>query len=195
MKNMALFSTKHCLSAVFTFFFLTACSEQQPAPVQTSSTAVAEQTSTAKDPEQIQNLAMLVDKDPNCGCCVDWIKHMQAQGYDMETVHPENLSAIKTELNISPDLRSCHTAVTQSAINGKQYLFEGHVPAKYVQQFLANPPEGAIGLSVPAMPVGTPGMEMGDKFMPYQIIILNDDGSRSVYAQIADYQQQFNHAH
>jgi hypothetical protein len=65
------------------------------------------------------------------------------------------------------------------------------VPAKYIKQYLDNAPEGTIGLAVPAMPVGTPGMEMGDRFMPYQILLLNTDGTSSIYAEVASYDEQF----
>ncbi len=81
---------------------------------------------------------------------------------------------------------SCHTAVTE---NG--YVFEGHVPARYIAQFLNDPPAGAVGLSVPAMPVGSPGMEYKDEFMPYQVLLVNKDGSVEVYASVESYQQQF----
>jgi len=64
------------------------------------------------------------------------------------------------------------------------YVFEGHVPARYVEAFLANPPEGAIGLSVPGMPVGSPGMEVGDRQDYYQVLLLKADGSSSIYAHV-----------
>ncbi|KTF05719.1 protein containing DUF411, partial [marine sediment metagenome] len=70
------------------------------------------------------------------------------------------------------------------------YVFEGHVPAKYMAQFLKNPPSDAIGLAVPSMPVGSPGMEYQDKFMPYKVIQLNKDGSTAIYATIDTPQQQ-----
>ena len=76
-------------------------------------------------------------------------------------------------------MRSCHTAVTTDG-----FVFEGHVPAKYMAKFLENPPKGAIGLAVPGMPMGSPGMEYQNKFMPYQVMQLNKDGSTAVYADI-----------
>ena len=75
-------------------------------------------------------------------------------------------------------MRSCHTAVTSDG-----YVFEGHVPAKYIAQFLANPPSEAIGLAVPGMPMGSPGMEYQNKFSPYQVMQINKDGSTAVYAE------------
>ena len=82
-------------------------------------------------------------------------------------------------------MRTCHTAVTADG-----YVFEGHVPAKYMAQFLASPPAQAIGLAVPGMPVGSPGMEQQDKVMPYQVMQMNKDGTTEVYADITSAQQQ-----
>ncbi len=82
-------------------------------------------------------------------------------------------------------MQSCHTAVTTDG-----YVFEGHVPAKHMAQFLKNPPSDAIGLAVPGMPVGSPGMEYQNQFMPYQIMQINKDGTTSVYADVESPQQQ-----
>lgn len=83
-------------------------------------------------------------------------------------------------------MRSCHTTVTESG-----YVFEGHVPMKYVDEFLQNPPANAIGLSAPGMPVGSPGMEVGDKFMPYALMLLKDDGSVEEYAMVTEQAAQY----
>lgn len=128
---------------------------------------------------------LTVYKSPSCGCCGDWIEHMQAQGFHTHAEHPQDLAAVKAGLHIGPQYRSCHSAVSEAG-----FVFEGHVPARYVQQFLAAPPAGAIGLSVPAMPVGSPGMEMGDKFMPYQVLLLTQDGKAEVYASVTGPQDQ-----
>ena len=98
---------------------------------------------------------------------------------------PIDLSAIKDTYGVPADMRSCHLAVTKSG-----YVFEGHVPAKFIARFIANPPENAIGLSVPGMPVGSPGMEYEDKFMAYDVYQLNKDGSSSVYASVDSPTQQ-----
>jgi hypothetical protein len=70
-------------------------------------------------------------------------------------------------------------------------VFEGHIPARYIQQFLDNPPADAIGLSVPGMPVGSPGMEVGDKFIPYQVLLLKHDGSTEVFARVEQQTHQY----
>jgi len=130
--------------------------------------------------------SLTVYKDPNCGCCKDWISHVNEYGYVTKTIHPKDMWAVKQQLNIGNNLQSCHSAVTD---NG--FVFEGHVPAKFIEQFLANPVDGAIGLTVPAMVVGSPGMEVGDKFKAYKIWLMLDDGSSQLYQAIDSYQQQF----
>ena len=69
-------------------------------------------------------------------------------------------------------------------MSAQGFVFEGHVPSKFIHAFLAAPPEGSIGLSVPGMPVGSPGMEVGERFMPYQILLLQKDGSTEIFAEI-----------
>ena len=98
----------------------------------------------------------------------------------------KKLAEFKEEKGIAPKFRSCHTAVSKDG-----YVFEGHIPAKFIQQFLNEKPEGAIGLSVPGMPLGSPGMEVGNKFSPYQVLQLNIDGSSSIYASINNAQEQY----
>lgn len=122
-----------------------------------------------------------VNKDPNCGCCNGWMAHMEAEGYDLEANNVDNLNSVKADYGIDSTVSSCHTAVTEEG-----YVIEGHVPARYVEQFLASPPEGAIGLSVPGMPVGTPGMEMGDRFQPYEVVLVMEDGEHQVFAEVND---------
>jgi hypothetical protein len=96
------------------------------------------------------------------------------------------LSNIKNEYGISPSLRSCHTAVTESG-----FVFEGHVPSKFIKRFLLEEHPKAIGLSVPAMPVGSPGMEVAEQFMPYTVFIIYQDGSYEPYAKVDSYDSQF----
>lgn len=129
---------------------------------------------------------LMVFKSPTCGCCKKWMDHMERQGFVTYGRDIEDMTLVKNKFNIKPNLRSCHTAITRSG-----YAFEGHVPAKFVKQFLAENHSNAIGLSVPAMPVGSPGMEVGDKFMPYKVMILFSDGTSKVYADVNSYQEQF----
>ncbi len=133
-------------------------------------------------------LDLQVYKTSSCGCCKGWIKHADQHGFGTEAIDLEysDLTELKQQHGIKPEARSCHTAVYKG-----QFVFEGHVPAKFIEQFINNPPKGAIGLSVPQMPVGTPGMEVGDRFDPYKVIQLNADGSFSVYATVEQYDDQF----
>ncbi|WP_448547696.1 DUF411 domain-containing protein [Thalassotalea fusca] len=137
-----------------------------------------EQKQTAK--------ALFVYKTPTCGCCKKWISHITEQGIVAYSKDYNSLDFIKNKYGIKPNLRSCHTAVTQDG-----FAFEGHVPAKFIQQFLSKQHPNAIGLSVPAMPLGSPGMEVGDRFMPYKVLLLNKDGTSEVYAQVNTYEEQF----
>ena len=117
--------------------------------------------------QTFQEIVMDVHKEPTCGCCVGWIAHMDEQGFTSNVHHPRNISSVKQELGVLPQWQSCHTAVTKEG-----YVFEGHVPAKFIKQFMASPPEGALGLAAPGMPVGSPGMVIGNNFTPYAIILM-----------------------
>jgi hypothetical protein len=127
-----------------------------------------------------------VYKSPTCGCCTKWMDHLAGNGFSTTSHHPEELGTLKRELGVPIRYGSCHTGVTDAG-----YLFEGHVPARYIRQFLENPPEGALGLTVPAMPVGSPGMEYKNQFMPYDVLLLRKDGNVDVYASVETYEQQF----
>lgn len=137
-----------------------------------------------------ESLTLMVLKTPTCGCCKKWISHLEEEDVVAQSKDYERLDGIKTQLGIGPRYRSCHTALSREGL-----FFEGHVPAKYIELFLRQVKEGkhpnAIGLSVPAMPVGSPGMEMGDRFMPYQVLLLLKDGSHKVFARVSSYGEQF----
>ncbi|MEE4304735.1 MAG: DUF411 domain-containing protein [Wenzhouxiangella sp.] len=119
-------------------------------------------------------LEMTVYHDPNCGCCGKWADHMRANGFAVEAVPTRDMNAIKLDLGVPRNLPSCHTAVVGD------YVIEGHVPANDVKRLLAEQPDAA-GLSVPGMPLGSPGMEMGDRRMAYDVIRFDEDGETSVF--------------
>jgi hypothetical protein len=147
---------------------------------------VADNNISADEHSSLQELVSLnVYKSPTCGCCGKWVEYMNSYGFTAQAHDTLDLSAIKDQYGISPQHRSCHTALSTEG-----YVFEGHVPAKYIHQFLSEIPDDAIGLAVPAMPVGSPGMEVGDKFMPYQVLLLKEDGSSEVYADVHSQQEQ-----
>ena len=135
--------------------------------------------SSSDDRDTAQFDGLRVFKSPTCGCCGDWVQHLEQKGLHTRTQNMADMDSLKDQLGINPTLRSCHTALSPQG-----YVFEGHVPARYVEQFLAAPPAGAMGLSVPGMPVGSPGMEMGNDFTPYQVIQMNLDGSHQLYAEV-----------
>ena len=135
------------------------------------------------DANNAQNL--VVYKSPTCGCCSKWIEHVEQSGFAVQFDHPNDLDGLKDIYKIPNNTRSCHTAISEEG-----YVFEGHIPARYIHQFLQNPPQGARGLAVPAMPLGSPGMEMGNRFMPYEILLLRKDGKTEVYAVIESKEQQ-----
>ena len=125
------------------------------------------------------NFELLVHKTPTCGCCKMWVKHMEESGFTVNAKDHQSLVKIKEELKIEPKYRSCHTGVSSQG-----YFFEGHIPSKYVSQFLSEGNTDAIGLSVPGMPLGSPGMEVEDRFTPYDVLVHFKDGSTKVYAEI-----------
>lgn len=127
------------------------------------------------------DIGLNVYKDPNCGCCNDWIDHANERGFKVKSHNSNRMHELKMAKGIRAQYQSCHTA-----ISAEGYVFEGHVPARYVQQFLSAPPANAIGLSVPAMPMGSPGMEYQNRFDPYKVLLLMKDGSSQVYANITN---------
>ncbi|HFB66437.1 MAG TPA: DUF411 domain-containing protein [Aeromonadales bacterium] len=126
-----------------------------------------------------------VYKRANCSCCNKWASYMRENGFQIKVHSLDNLSTIKARYNISQDLRSCHTS---ASTNG--FVFEGHIPAKFIKQFLNNVPENASGLALPAMPLGTPGMEYGSRFNPYIIYLTHIKGIKSIYADVISKEEQ-----
>ena len=122
---------------------------------------------------------LLVHKTSTCGCCKKWVDHIEESGFAVKTQDHQSLEMIKDNLNIEAKYRSCHTAVSS-----KGYFFEGHVPSKYVLQFLSESNPNAIGLSVPGMPIGSPGMEIEGRFTPYDVLIHFKDGTSMVFAEV-----------
>ena len=111
--------------------------------------------------------SLLVHKTPTCGCCKKWVNHLEANNFSTMIKDHQNLQKVKEQHSIKPKYQSCHTAVSQDG-----YVFEGHIPSKFIKQFLANPEADAIGLAVPGMPLGSPGMEVEGRFMPYDVLVL-----------------------
>ena len=119
---------------------------------------------------------LVVYKSATCGCCKVWVEHMRKHGFATEVHDVDNLSPVKEKAGIPYGMGSCHTA----HVGG--YFVEGHVPAEQVLRLLKEKPT-AKGLTVPGMPIGSPGMEQGDVKQPYEVHLVHTDGTTSVYAK------------
>ena len=154
---------------------LAACSQAVPAPVESARAAMA-----APVPGKTVALAapkLTVHRDAYCGCCHLWIEHLRTAGFDVEDRVEDAMSPVKDRLGILPQHASCHTA----EVDG--YVIEGHVPAADIRRLLAQK-LAAIGLAVPGMPVGSPGMDgpaYGDQRDPYDVLLVLADGGTRVF--------------
>jgi len=119
--------------------------------------------------------AVQVFKNPSCGCCGAWVDHMKAAGFAVSVTEVDDTSVARSRHGLPDKFGSCHTAVVAG------YVVEGHVPANDVKKLLAMKPL-AIGLSVPGMPVGSPGMEMGSRKNPYQVLLVDKQGRERVFS-------------
>ena len=116
-------------------------------------------------------------KDPNCGCCKDWMSHLESEGF-MVKAYDKGNTAARAAFGMPQALGSCHTAKVQG------YVIEGHVPAADIKRLLADKPQ-ALGLAVPGMPIGSPGMDgpaYGGKRDPYKVLLVQKNGSSQVFA-------------
>lgn len=120
---------------------------------------------------------LTVYKSPTCGCCSNWVKRMRSAGFTVEAhdVGDDMLAQVKDTAGVPQALRSCHIALSGA------YAFEGHVPADLVEKVLDQKPR-IIGLAVPGMPAGSPGMEMGGRSDHYDVVAFAKDGKSWTYA-------------
>jgi len=118
---------------------------------------------------------MMVYKDPNCGCCHNWVEIMRGSGFDVSVRDTSDMASIKTRHKVGRNLGSCHTAL----VGG--YVVEGHVPADVIRKLLAEKPK-VLGLAVPGMPMGSPGMEGGRK-EAYEVLTFDAAGKTTVFAR------------
>ena len=117
-----------------------------------------------------------VYKNPSCGCCTAWVDHLKGAGFVVDVTEVEDTAAVRKRVGMPDRLASCHTGIADG------YAFEGHVPAADVKRLLASRPQ-AIGLAVPGMPVGSPGMEVGDRKDRYEVILVDRKGRETVFAR------------
>lgn len=117
-------------------------------------------------------------KSASCGCCGLWVEHLQAAGYTVKTNDTATgiLAKLKRQAGLKPELQSCHTAKAGG------YVIEGHVPAEDVARLLKEKPD-AVGLTVPGMPLGSPGMDTGPEKEPYEVLLVKKDGTTEVFAR------------
>lgn len=114
-------------------------------------------------------------KSPTCGCCGKWIEHMQKNGFKVETHEVDDIPASRKKLGMPDKLGSCHTSKIGN------YVVEGHVPAQDIKRLLKEKPK-ALGLAIPSMPPGVPGMDIPNS-PPYETLLVQADGSTSVFAK------------
>jgi len=116
-----------------------------------------------------------VYKSPWCGCCSKWVDYLQASGHTVSTKDIENLDMVKKMAGVPERLQSCHTAMVEG------YVIEGHVPAGDIRRLLSERPD-AVGLAVPDMPLGSPGMDQSRWREAYDVFLINNDGSTEVFS-------------
>ena len=134
-----------------------------------SLSTLTNQAIARSDPSQIT-----VWKTASCGCCKAWVAHLRKNGFKVVTNDVEQTAPFRQKLGLPEKFGSCHTA----SLAG--YVLEGHVPAKEIRRLLREKPT-AIGLAVPGMPVGSPGMEMGSTRDAYDVLLVHANGSSRVY--------------
>ena len=117
-----------------------------------------------------------VYKSPTCGCCAKWVEHMEEAGFKVSVEEVVDMRGVKMRTGVPLELSSCHTTVVGD------YVIEGHVPAKVVKRFLEEAPE-VKGITVPGMPIGSPGME-GPNPQPYEVIAFDGKGNRTVFERV-----------
>jgi len=117
-----------------------------------------------------------VYKSPTCGCCANWVAHLQQHGFTTRVTETDDVASIKTQRGVPARVQSCHTAVVDG------YVIEGHVPAADVQRLLKERP-AVVGIAVPGMPIGSPGMEVpGQKPQKYDVVAFDKQGQIRVFA-------------
>jgi hypothetical protein len=120
---------------------------------------------------------MTVYKSPTCGCCTDWVSYVEEHGYTVTVEDVPNLAPIKAEHNVPTSMQSCHTAILDG------YVIEGHVPVADIERLLAERPD-VVGIAVPGMPLGSPGMEVdGVDPQPFDVVTFDASGTTEVFSR------------
>ena len=126
-------------------------------------------------PDSVEASTVTVYKSPTCGCCTKWVSYLEREGFETQVVSTTDLAGVQAEHGVPHELGSCHTAVVDG------YVLEGHVPAADIKRLLRERP-AVVGLAVPGMPAGSPGME-GAVRQRYDVLAFQKDGAVAVFAQ------------
>ncbi len=118
--------------------------------------------------------SITVYKSETCGCCEDWVTHMEASGFEVTVVNSDNLAPVKAMAGVKPELASCHTGLVDG------YVIEGHVPAADVKRLLEQKP-AVRGLTIPGMPQSAPGMDIPGS--PYEVLSFDNQGNSAVFSR------------
>lgn len=116
-----------------------------------------------------------VFRNPSCGCCGAWVEHLEAAGFRVKVTMVDDTATVRRKLGLSDRFGSCHTGLIEG------YVVEGHVPAADIRKLLLERPK-AVGIAVPGMPLGSPGMEMGNRKDPYDVLLVDQAGHSRVFS-------------
>jgi hypothetical protein len=118
---------------------------------------------------------IVVHRSPTCTCCGKWVEHLKDNNFNVEDIVTENVQAIKDKHGVTREMASCHTAIVDG------YVVEGHVPANDIKTLLKTKPK-VVGIAVPGMVNGSPGMEMGDTKAPYKVVSFDRENRTKVFS-------------
>ena len=134
-----------------------------------------------KETQQLEKpIDIVVYRSPTCGCCSKWLDHLKKHQFNVEDIVTDDVASIKKKHGVPDNLASCHTAIVDG------YVIEGHVPAADIKALLKTKPK-VIGLSVPGMVSGSPGMEMGGRKDPFQVVSFDKEGQTEIFNNYENY--------
>jgi len=125
------------------------------------------------------NADIVVYRSPTCGCCGKWLMHLKDNDFNVKDIVVDDMASVKERYGVPKELASCHTAIVDG------YIIEGHVPADDIKTLLATKPQ-ITGITVPGMPTGTPGMEMGGRKDPYKVIAFDKENRLQIFNSYDD---------
>src|SRR5688572_22313557 len=121
-------------------------------------------------------VGVYVFKNADCGCCGEWVKHLEKAGFRVKVTNVTDTAPVRARLGMPERYGSCHTATVEG------YVLEGHVHASDVRRLIETRP-AAVGLAVPGMPVGSPGMEVGNRVDRYDVLLVQRTGDAKVFSR------------